>query len=166
MNYIDRDGTNAEALQWWTTGMGWLPFADTALPIGDIIYVGGILLLGAIALASDQDYVPEISYDEADVAYGPPSPNNDDDDDDYDDSYDDESNFGGRQKVGKNKGKAPGNNQAQNKQFRDATKGLTKDQKRALHNEISGEGLGFHDIVNAAKNLWFFFIDIFDEDDQ
>ena len=166
VNYIDRDGTSAEALQWWTTGMGWLPFADTALPIGDIIYVGGILLLGAIALASDQDYVPEISYDEADVAYGPPSPNNDDDDDDYDDYYDDESNFGGRQKVGKKKGSAPGSNQAQNKQFRDATKGLTKDQKRALHNEISGEGLGFHDIVNAAKNLWFFFIDIFDEDDQ
>ena len=90
-----------------------------------------------------------------------------DDFDDYDDYYDDESNFGGRQKIGKPKGNAPGNNRTQNKQFKDATKGLlNKDQQRALHNEISGEGLGFHDIVNAAKNLWFFLVDIFNEDDQ
>ena len=158
VNYIDRDGTNAEALQWWATGMGWLPFADTALPIGDIIYVGGILLLGAIALASDQDYAPEISYDEADVAYGTPSPNNDDDDDDY---YDDESNFGGRQKVGKNKGSAPGNNQAQNKQFRDATKGLTPDQQRIVHDKITGKGLGYHEIKAVIKDLFAFIIGLF-----
>ena len=161
VNYIDRDGTNAEALQWWTTGMGWLPFADTALPIGDIIYVGGILLLGAFALASDQDYVPEISYDEVDVAYGPPSPNNDDDDDDYDDYYDDESNFGGRQKVGKNKGNAPGNNQAQNKQFRDATKGLTPDQQRIVHDKITGKGLGYHEIKAVIKDLFVFVFGLF-----
>ena len=162
VNYIDRDGTNAEALQWWITGMGWLPFADMALPIGDIIYIGGILLLGAVALASDQDYVPEISYDEADVAYGPPSPNNDDDDDDYDDDYyDKESNFGSRQKVGKSKGNAPGNNQAQNKQFRDATKGLTPDQQRIVHDKITGKGLGYHEIKAVIKDLFLFVIGLF-----
>lgn len=92
----------------------------------------------------------------------------DDYDDDYDDDYyDDDNNFGGRQKVGKNKGNTPRNNQAQNKQFRDATKDLlNKDQQRALHDEITGEGLGFHDILDAAKNLWFFFIGLFDVDDQ
>ena len=155
MNYVDRDGANAEALQWWTTGMVWLPLADTVLPIGDIIYISGILLLGAIALSSDQNYVPEISYAESDVAYGPPSPNNDDDDD-YDDYYDDESNFGGRQIVGKNKGNAPGNNQAQNKQFRDATKGLTPDQQRTVHDEITGKGLGYNEIKAVIKDLFVF----------
>ena len=146
--------------------MWWLCGADTALPMGDLIYTLGILALGVQALASDQDYVTEISYDEADVAYGPPSPNDDDDDDNDDDYYEDDSNFGGRQKVGKSKGNAPRNNQAQNKQFRDATKGLNKDQQRALHDQITGEGLGFHDILDAAKKLWFFFIGLFDKDDQ
>ena len=36
-----------------------------------------------------------------------------------------------------------------------ATKGLNKDQQRAVHNEISGSGLGFHDIVDAAKHILF-----------
>ena len=164
-NYVDREGTNADVLQWWTAGMGWLPFADTVLPVGDIIYIGGILILGAIEYASDQDSAPEISYDEGDVVNSPPSPNDDDDDDD--DYYDDDSNFGGRNKVGKPKGKAPGNNQVQNKQFRNATKGmLNKDQQRRLHDDITGEGFGFHDIVEAAKNLWIFFVALFDKDNQ
>lgn len=138
--------------------MGWISLADTVLPIGDGIYIGGILLLGVIALASGQDSASKTSSVEADVAYGPPSPNNDNDDDDYDDYYDDESNFGGRQKVGRNKGKAPGNNQAQNKQFRDATKGLTPDQQRILHDKITGKGLGYHEIKAVIKNLFVFVI--------
>ena len=169
VNFADRIGKDAEALQWWITRMGWLPFSDTALPISDIIYIGGILLLGAVSLASENDSAPELVYDEVDAAYGPPSPNDDnddnDDDDEYDNYYDDDSNFGGRQKIGKPKGKTPGNNQAQNKQFKKATKNLDKDQKKALHIEISGEGFGFHDIVDAAKNIWFLFIDLFDVDD-
>lgn len=106
VNYIDRTGTEAEALQWWTTGMGWLPFADTVLPFGDAIYLGGILLLGAIVLASNQDSIPEVSHNEANIGYGPPSPNNDEDDDDY---YADDGNFGGRQRIGNNKGDTPRN---------------------------------------------------------
>ena len=161
----DADGKNAEALQWWTTGMGWLPFADAAVPIGDIIYFGGIIIFGIVTFATSQDEIHEISYTETNVAYGPPSPNNEDDEDD--DYYDDDSNFGGKQKVGKGKGNTPGNNQKQNKQFRDATKGrLNKTQQRALHDEISGEGYGFHEIVDAVKNMWVFFVGLFANEDE
>ena len=79
-----------------------------------------------------------------------PNPNDNDDDDDY---YDDDSNFGGNQKIGKPKGKTPGNNQAQNKQFRDATKGLSPSEQRAVHDQISKKGFGYHEIQKIAKNL-------------
>lgn len=53
----------------------------------------------------------------------------------------------------------PRSNQAQNKQTGDIAKilRLTPGQARQLHNEISGEGLGFHEIMERAKdmfNLW------------
>ena len=134
--------------------MGWLPFADTALPVGDIIYFGVFLLLGAVALFSDQDYVPEISYDAADVAHGPP-PNDDDDDDDDDDYdyYDDDSNFGGRQKIGGCKGNAPGNNQAQNKQARSARRGVPIQKRRLIHELITGQGYGYHEIMEIVNQF-------------
>ena len=157
INYIDKSGTSAEALQWWTSGMWWLAFVDTVLPFGDIIYIGGILLFAVIALASNPDYVSEISYDGVDIAPNPPSPNGDDDDDD-DDYYDDDSNFGGRQKIGRSNGNTPGSNRAQNKQFRDATNGLTPDQQRIVHNKITKKGLGYHDIKVVIKDLFIFVI--------
>ena len=173
--YIDFCGNNASAATekysvdpiysflHGNTGSGG-GYSSTVSTMG-AVFVGVAAML-AVALASEQDYVPEISYDEADVACGPPSPN-DDDDDDFDDYYANDSNFGGRQKIGKPKGNAPGNNRAQNKQFRDATKGrLNKDQQRELHNEITGEGLGFRDLLDAAKNIMFFFIGLFDNDDR
>ena len=151
--FKDKSGNNAEAVQLWTSAMWWLCGADTVLPVGDIIYIAGILLFGAIALSGDQEYVPEVSYDEADVAPGPPSPNNDDDDDD-DDYYEDDSNFAGRQKVGKSKGNTPGNNQAQNKQFKDAAKGFTPEQQRIVHDKITGKGMGFHEIEALFNELF------------
>jgi hypothetical protein len=134
------------------------------------ILATGVITIGAMYLyewfLNEQAEQISVEVQQNTEGYAPP-PGNGDDDDDEDDYYDDDSNFGGRQKIGKPRGNAPGNNRAQNKQFKDATKGLlNKDQQRALHNEISGKGLGFHDIVNAAKNLWFFIIDIFYEDDQ
>ena len=162
VNYYDIGGRNADAIQSWSIGMGWLPFADAALPIGDIVYWGGLLLLGAFALDSTQDNNLTISMYEVDVASGPPSPNDDDDEDDYyDDYYDDDSNFGGRQKMGKKNGSTPGNNQAQNRQFRDATRGLSKQQQEKLHREISHQGGGFHDIVDAVKNMFVFVVSFF-----
>lgn len=50
----------------------------------------------------------------------------------------------------------PGNNQAQNKQFNDICRELklNKDQKRLLHDEISGQNYGYHDIRNLALELF------------
>ena len=154
-NYVDSGGTDPIALQLWITGMGWLPAVDMALPIGDILYIGGILLLGTVALASDHDSVPEISYDEVDVAYGPPSPNDDDDDDDYDDYYDDDSNFGGRQKMGHNNGRAPRNNKKQNSQFDYAAKkvGLSPDKIRPFHDFITGQGGDVDELLAIAETF-------------
>jgi hypothetical protein len=53
----------------------------------------------------------------------------------------------------------PRNNHAQNKQTDDIAGilRLTPGQARQLHDEISGEGLGYHEIMERAKdmfNLW------------
>lgn len=162
INYIDDCGYQAiaiqETAQWWAYYMGWLCAVDAALPCGDLIYLGGAVILASIAVYASDDSSPyEISIDNAGIAYDPPSPNNDDDDDnddddydDYDDYYDDDSNFGGRQRMGKSRGNAPRNNQTQNKQFKDATKGLSKDQKRTIHDQISHEGYGYQGIKSLA----------------
>ncbi|WP_175948056.1 PAAR domain-containing protein [Burkholderia pyrrocinia] len=51
---------------------------------------------------------------------------------------------------------SPGNNQAQNKQFKTVVKalGLDKDQARQLHDEISGEGLGYHEMLERAQDMF------------
>ena len=142
--------------------MWWLCCVDFALPVCDLVYITGILVIYALVSPSNQSCAqPVIEF--AKQWAGDIASFNEDADSDY---YDDDSNFGGREKRGKGKGKTPRNNQKQNKQFRDATKKiLDKDQQRALHNEISGEGFGFHEIVEAAKNLWFLIIGLFDIDD-
>ncbi len=127
--------------------MSWLPWVDIGLPFGDAIYIIGLLIFAGVALSNTEstytDSLVEVeSFD---------SPQNNDDDDD--DQWDDDQ-FGGRQKIGKGKGKTPGNNQAQNKQVRDAGKGLTKDQKRIVHDEISQQGYGFHEIVDIINELF------------
>ncbi|WP_175976716.1 hypothetical protein [Burkholderia sp. BCC1047] len=50
----------------------------------------------------------------------------------------------------------PGNNQVQNKQFKAVVKviGLNKRQARLLHEEISGEGLGYHEILERAQDMF------------
>ncbi|MGF6916244.1 hypothetical protein [Paraburkholderia sp. 40] len=53
----------------------------------------------------------------------------------------------------------PGNNQAQNRQTRDVATalGLNKNQAQQLHREIGGQRLGYHEIMERAKdmfNLW------------
>jgi len=54
----------------------------------------------------------------------------------------------------------PGNNQAQNKQFKAVIKavikamGLDQRQARQLHDEISGEGLGYHEIMERAQDMF------------
>ncbi|WP_236078883.1 hemagglutinin repeat-containing protein [Paraburkholderia nemoris] len=50
----------------------------------------------------------------------------------------------------------PGNNQAQNKQFRSivAELGLSKEQARGLHDEITGQNLGYHEIRAIAIDMF------------
>ncbi len=85
----------------------------------------------------------------------PPNWNNDDDDDDDDDYYDDESNFGGRQRMGRSNGNTPRNNQVQNSQVDDIVQktGLSDYGRRVLHNEITGKGLGYWEIMETAKQI-------------
>ena len=135
--------------------------ADATLPIGDLIYIGGMIVLSVASLAIDRDSIPEI-LSKADSGYGSSPPNDDDDDDDY---YNNESNFGGRQKIGKPKGKTPGNNQKQNQQFRDATRGLNKDQQKLLHNQITKEGQGFHEILELTKDMIIYIVVFFSLDE-
>lgn len=47
----------------------------------------------------------------------------------------------------------PRGNKRQNKAFRDATKGLSKDQKEQVHREISKEGKGFKEIKEIADDF-------------
>ncbi len=57
VNLIDRTGHDARALAaGWGTSMWWLTLIDGPLPIGDILYYGGLLVLGGLALAG-LDYV-------------------------------------------------------------------------------------------------------------
>ncbi|WP_081765258.1 PAAR domain-containing protein [Robbsia andropogonis] len=50
----------------------------------------------------------------------------------------------------------PGNNQAQNKQFNAVVKqlGLDKRQARLLHEDITGENLGYHEIMERAQDMF------------
>lgn len=50
----------------------------------------------------------------------------------------------------------PGNNQAQNKQFRAVVKalGLNQDQANELHQEISKQGLGYHEIMQRGQDMF------------
>lgn len=163
VNFVDATGQVAEALQAWMASMWWLCIADTTLPVGDIIFGLGIVVLGVEAICSPIDATPQVVYDEETTTVVPPitdngdnngsKKENDDDDDLDDDYYDDDNNFGGRQKIGKPKGSTPGNNQAQNKQFRDATKGLKPSEQEILHRQNTKQGFGYKEIQQQAKSL-------------
>jgi hypothetical protein len=59
-------------------------------------------------------------------------------------------------------GGTPGNNQAQNKQFRDAVREaerelgrkLDKDEIRRVHDEISGQDMGYAEIIEAILGMF------------
>jgi len=56
----------------------------------------------------------------------------------------------------------PGNNQAQNRQFRDAVREaerdlgrkFNKDEIRRIHDEITGQNMGYHEIVEVIKGMF------------
>ena len=75
MNFVDSEGTTAEALGWWTSTMWWLCGADAVLPVGDIIYGAGILILGIYALTvADDITMPQISVEEEKEEAEPETP--------------------------------------------------------------------------------------------
>ena len=47
----------------------------------------------------------------------------------------------------------PRGNQKQNAAFRDATRGLTAEERRALHEEIMGQDLPYEEIEERAKEI-------------
>lgn len=53
-------------------------------------------------------------------------------------------------------GKTPMNNQKQNEQFKTIVKKLklNKDQARQLHDEISGKGMDYQEILAWAKDMF------------
>ena len=61
-----------------------------------------------------------------------------------------------KESVGRQKGNAPRNNQAQNRQIRDIEKklGLTKDEVRELHDAITGQGYSYQEILDLAKDMF------------
>lgn len=67
--------------------------------------------------------------------------------------YDDYT--GGFQRSGHQKGNAPRSSQAQNKQIDDIVKKykLSKMKRKRLHSEITGQGYGFKEIVEIAKEI-------------
>ncbi|MDF2588010.1 MAG: hypothetical protein K0S41_1851 [Anaerocolumna sp.] len=77
-------------------------------------------------------------------------------DDDYDDTYDDYYDTGRTERVGKQKGNAPRDNQKQNEQTDKIAKelGLTKEQSRQLHDYITGQGYSYNEILDIAKDLF------------
>ena len=67
--YVDTNGNSAEAaFQAWTAGAAPLSAIDGPLPIGDIIYWGGVFILGTIcifsAVTADN---PPLTYEKVDV---------------------------------------------------------------------------------------------------
>jgi len=56
----------------------------------------------------------------------------------------------------------PGNNQAQNKQFNDAVRSaerqlgrrLSKDEIRQVHDEITGQNMGYHEIIETILSMF------------
>ena len=102
------------ASQWWNC-VGWV--AAGILAIGAITAAGYFLY--EWYLSETQSAGHEEVFDEP----SPPSPPEDDDDDDY---YEDERNFGGKTKIGKQNGNTPQNNQRQNEQVRTIRKKYKK----------------------------------------
>ena len=78
-----------------------------------------------------------------------------DDDDDGDDYYDNDSNFGGRQRIGRSKGKAPRNNQAQNEQTDSIArkKGFSRKKADLFHRSVNGQGYSYEELLGEADAL-------------
>ncbi len=71
------------------------------------------------------------------------------------DDYEDDD-YTTNERIGKNNGKTPRNNQAQNEQINDIAKkqGLTNDERRQLHDYITKQGYGYSEIDQLVNDLF------------
>ena len=67
-NYIDWDGKDATLLAAWATSMWWLSGIDLVLPIGDLVFTAGVILLGLTAIDDIQDSVTEVAVEEKEAS--------------------------------------------------------------------------------------------------
>ena len=69
---------------------------------------------------------------------------------------DEEDAYTQRERIGKQKGKAPRSNHAQNQQFDAVEKelNLTKEQSRKLHEAISGKGYNYKELLEIVEDTF------------
>ena len=98
---------------------------------------------------------PELQSTQKAASQQSVAPGNSDDDDDDDDYYDNDSNFGGRQRIGRSKGKAPRNNQAQNEQTDSIArkKGFSRKKADLFHRSVNGQGYSYGELLGEADAL-------------
>ena len=164
VNLIDNSGHAGELTAGWAGSMWWLPFIDGPIPIGEIIYSIGCLACGITDLINyfGADNIVLITNGVYDVynsakhgggsfsqsAAGsslatPPNGNNN------------KKKKSSNDKKQQSENKTPGNNQAQNRQARAAVQraGLNKNQARILHDEITGQGFDYKEILEIAYEI-------------
>ncbi len=149
--FMDGTGSNAEAATLWTTTMWWLCGVDTILPIGDLIYGMGILVSALLVVKTTNKSIT--TSDATSLNQDLEEPN--------DDYFDDEQNFGGKKKIGRNNGNTPRDNKKQNKQIDDLTRHYPKNLRRQVHKIISHQGYGYKEIEEIIKDLSLIIILIF-----
>ncbi|WP_370863671.1 RHS repeat-associated core domain-containing protein [Ruthenibacterium lactatiformans] len=144
-------------------GAAALAALDGPLPLADIL--ASILALQTIASDWEQriqerlaEYEKKESAEKSPVADqstpANPPPDDEDPDDDWDE-WDDYDEGPTNERVGKQKNHAPRDNQKQNEQVDRIVKdlGLSKAERRLLHDEITGQGYGYQEILEIAKEI-------------
>ena len=150
-NYVDNNGTDGDALVWWSSTMWWVCAIDGPFPLADIIFstVTLVLTIESIKtiadgepLAGDLPTINDIDERDEELTIAPPNPPP-------------PSNKKKDDRKTKSENKTPRNNQAQNRQAKNAAKeaGLNKNQKRLLHNEITGRGYSYREILEMAYEI-------------
>ena len=83
------------------------------------------------------------------AAVGSPMPPDDEDDDFDNDDYE------YTQRIGRNNGKTPRNNQVQNQQVKNISKKykLTKEEQEQLHDEITHQGYNYSEVEKIAQEI-------------
>ena len=121
--------------------IGWVVLGVAAVALATVAVVEVVpIVKNAIETYQPTKVVSDISidFDEADTSR-------------YDDLDDD--TVTNRERVGQSKGKKPRNNKKQNRQFKRATRKLSKRMQRAMHDKEMRYLDTYREIVEAAESL-------------